>query len=60
MADWVFSGPHLATMRRRREWFAKAAEATTALWWVQLGHRPSTEEAEDQVRHLRRHWLCPA
>lgn len=55
LADWAFSGPHLAIMRRRREWFAKAAEATTALWWVPAGHRPSPEAAEDRVRHLRRH-----
>lgn len=59
LADWAFSGPHLAIMRRRREWFAKAAEATTALWWVPAGHHPSTGEAEDRVRHLRRHGLAP-
>ena len=58
-ADWVFSGPHLAIMRRRREWFAKAAEATTALWWVPARHRPNTGEAEDRVRHLRRHGPTP-
>jgi len=29
----------------------QAAEATTALWWVPSGHRPSTDEAEDRVRH---------
>lgn len=55
LADWAFSGPHVAIMRRRREWFAKAAEATTALWWVPAGHRPSTDEAEDRVLHLRRY-----
>lgn len=59
LADWVFSGPHLAIMRRRREWFANAAEATTALWWVPAGDRPSTDEAEDRVRHLRRHGPTP-
>lgn len=55
LANWAFSGSHLAIMRRRREWFARAAEATTALWWVPAGHRPSTDEAEERVRHLRRH-----
>ena len=55
LADFVFSGGHVEIMRRRREWFAKVAEATTALWWVPSGHRPSTGEAEDAVRHLRRH-----
>ena len=59
LADWVFSGTHLAIMRRRREWFQQVAKATTALWWVPAGHHPSTEEAEDRVRHLRRHGPSP-
>lgn len=59
LASFVFSGEHVAVMRRRRTWFEKAAEATTALWWVPLGHRPSTDEAEDRVRHLRRHGPTP-
>lgn len=54
LAGFVFSGRHLAVMRRRRQWFEGAAEAMTALWWVPAGHRPSTDEAEDRVRHLRR------
>lgn len=55
LAAFVFSGEHLAIMRRRREWFHRPVEAMTALWWVPSGHRPSTDEAEDRVRHLRRH-----
>jgi len=54
LGGFVFSGPHLQIMRRRRQWFHRAAEATTALWWVPSGHRPSTDEAEDRVRQLRR------
>ena len=53
LADFAFSGEHLAIMRRRRRWFARAAQATTALWWVPTGHPPSTDEAEDAVRRLR-------
>lgn len=55
LVDFVFSPVHLAVMRRRRTWFHRAAEATTALWWVPTGHRPTTEEAEERVRHLRTH-----
>lgn len=55
LADFVFSGRHLEIMRQRRQWFHHAAETTTALWWVPSGHRPSTDEAEDWVRQLRRH-----
>ncbi|GAA1688165.1 DUF3291 domain-containing protein [Fodinicola feengrottensis] len=55
LADFVYSGDHLAALRRRREWFAKIPVPATALWWVPTGHRPTTDDAEDRVRHLRLH-----
>ena len=55
LAEWVFRSMHREVLRRRREWFARVDEATVALWWVPAGHRPTTEEAEDRVRHLRAH-----
>jgi Domain of unknown function (DUF3291) len=53
LADWVFRSMHREVLRRRREWFLRVDEATVALWWVPLGHRPSTDEAEHRVRQLR-------
>jgi hypothetical protein len=53
LAEFVFSGAHLAVMKRRREWFRPVREAMTALWWVPAGHRPGTAEAEDRLRRLR-------
>jgi hypothetical protein len=55
LADFVFSGQHLAIMRRRRSWFERSAEQMAALWWVPRSHRPTTDEAEDRVRRLRRY-----
>lgn len=55
LGAYVFSGEHLAVMKRRREWFVPMREAYTALWWVPEGHRPSTQEAEEKIRHLREH-----
>lgn len=55
LSDFIFSGTHLAIMRRRRDWFYPVVEATTALWWVPTGTRPTVDEAEDRVRHLRQH-----
>lgn len=55
LASFVFGAAHTPIMRRRRQWFAKVAVATTALWWVPAGHRPTTGEAEDRLRHLRLH-----
>src|SRR3954447_24301776 len=59
LAEYVYSGLHVAVMRRRREWFTPMREAYTALWWVPAGSRPTTEDAEDRVRHLRRHGPTP-
>ena len=53
LSDFIFGGRHLEIMRRRREWFQPVAEATTALWWVTAGTRPTVGEAEERVRHLR-------
>jgi hypothetical protein len=52
---FVASDVHRAVLLRRRQWFQPMAEAWLACWWVRAGHRPSTEEAEGRVRHLRQH-----
>ena len=44
---------HLAVLRRRREWFERATEAVTALWWVPTGHLPTVDEALDRLALLR-------
>ena len=59
LRDFMHGGLHVAIMRRRREWFHRVAEATTALWWVPRGHRPSTDEAEDRLRALRQDGPTP-
>lgn len=59
LAGYIYSGQHLAIMKRRREWFVPMPEAYTALWWVPAGHRPSTAEAEDRIRFLRAHSPTP-
>jgi len=65
LAGFVFSGRHLEIMRQRRQWFHQAAEATTALWWVPSGHRPSTRRgrgpgaAAAPIRALRRQLHVP-
>jgi hypothetical protein len=34
-------------------------DAYTALWWIPRGHIPTVGEAEDRVKHLRRHGPTP-
>ncbi len=59
LGDFTLSGRHLQVMRRRRQWFQRAVEPMTALWWVPAGHRPGTDDAEARVRHLHRHGSTP-
>jgi hypothetical protein len=50
---FVYDPAHRAVLRRRREWFERLAEATTVLWWVPAGHRPSVAEARERLDLLR-------
>jgi hypothetical protein len=56
---FVYSGEHLAFMRRRREWFTRMAEAFMVLWWVPAGEIPSIEGAKERLERLRAHGPTP-
>ena len=57
--DFVYSGEHLAVMRRRREWFTGFGDLYMCLWWVPAGHVPDIPEAEERLTHLREHGPTP-
>jgi len=46
---------HRTVLRRRKDWFSTLTEAYIALWWVPRGHRPTIDEAEAHLSHLREH-----
>jgi hypothetical protein len=50
---------HAMYLRRRLEWFEKASEPTTVLWWVEQGHIPGLDEAADRLAELRRNGPTP-
>jgi hypothetical protein len=56
---YVYSPDHREVLRRRREWFARVAEAMTVLWWVPAGHRPTVAEAQERLDLLRAHGPGP-
>jgi hypothetical protein len=60
LAAFTYAGPHLAVLRRRRDWFERMPESHSALWWVPAGTRPSTADAEDRLRRLRAAGPAPA
>jgi hypothetical protein len=59
LTSFVLGDLHRAILRRRREFFQKMTEAYLACWWVPKGHRPSTDEAEQRIRHLRANGPTP-
>ena len=42
---------HLAIMQRRNDWFDKV-RFHLALWWIEAGHIPSVDEAEQRLEGL--------
>ena len=59
LAAFVYDDAHRAVLRRRREWFERLADVYAAVWWIPRGHIPSVTEAEERLRHLRRHGPTP-
>ncbi|WP_242910342.1 DUF3291 domain-containing protein [Actinomadura terrae] len=57
--DFVYRSPHLDTMRRRREWFQRHAEAHHVMWWIPAGYIPTVEEALERLALLREHGPSP-
>ena len=52
LRGFVYSGPHLEIMRRRREWFERIGTPILALWWVPAGALPTVADAEARVDRL--------
>jgi hypothetical protein len=55
LSAFVLGDLHRAILKRRREWFVLMREAYVACWWVPTGDRPTVDDAEDRIRHLRAH-----
>jgi hypothetical protein len=60
LAAYVYSDTHRQVLRRRYTWFERMAEAHSALWWIPLGHIPTTPEAEERVLRLREDGPTPS
>ncbi|GII82048.1 hypothetical protein Ssi03_00380 [Sphaerisporangium siamense] len=51
--NFVYRSPHLEYLRRRREWFTRAAEPYSVMWWIPEGHIPSLEDGMARLDLLR-------
>lgn len=57
--EYTYRTDHANIYRRRREFFEHPAAAYLVLWWVQAGHIPTVEEAEERLDYLREHGPTP-
>jgi hypothetical protein len=55
LAAFVYRSAHRDVMVQRRNWFDGSIETYLALWWLPAGRRPTVEEAQDRLAHLRQH-----
>ncbi|MFF3242840.1 DUF3291 domain-containing protein [Streptomyces sp. NPDC002870] len=55
LTAFMYQGQHRELLGRRYEWFERVQEVMATLWWVERGHRPTVQEAEERLRHVREH-----
>ena len=53
LSEFVHKSGHVEYLKRRKEWFARIAEAYVVLWWVPAGHRPTVAEGVERLLRLR-------
>ncbi len=53
--SYTYAAPHLDFFRRRAEWFEPHTDPYLVLWWIDAGHIPTIEEADERLRHLTAH-----
>ena len=51
---YVYSGRHVEVMKSRREWFNRMATMHMVLWWIPVGHIPTTEEAKERLEYVQK------
>jgi hypothetical protein len=52
---FLYDTEHVGYLRRRREWFERGDEATSACWWIPVGAVPEVGDGYRRLLHLREH-----
>src|SRR4026208_2508117 len=55
LREYVYKSAHSGVLRDRKRWFEKFDGPYYALWWVPVGHIPTTEEGKERLDYLREH-----
>ena len=55
---FAYQTEHVDYVRRRHEWF-KPLKPYMVLWWIPVGHIPTTEESKARIVHLEMNGPTP-
>ena len=55
LGKFVFQTVHRNVYARKHEFFETPNENTVAMWWIEVGHVPTLEEAKERLDHLNAH-----
>jgi hypothetical protein len=56
---FVYKSDHYGFLRERKRWFEKFEGPYYAMWWIPVGHIPTSEEAKERLEYLREHGDSP-
>jgi hypothetical protein len=49
---YVYKSNHLSAVQKRAEWFERPEKSPLVLWWIDAGHIPTEQEAEERFKSL--------
>ena len=53
LREYTFFSAHAELLNDRHQWVDSLAEASVALWWIPIGHRPTIAESAERLRCVR-------
>jgi len=59
LREYAYRSAHVGVMKYRTKWFERFEGPYMALWWVPVGHIPTTEEGRERLEHLRKNGDSP-
>lgn len=59
LRDYVYRSRHVDLFRDRADWFLPFDGPSLALWWIPAGHRPTPEESQGRLDHLKANGPTP-
>jgi len=54
LENYAYRSNHVEALQKKAEWFERPGRATLALWWIDVGHIPTVEEAKERFDKLWR------